>query len=109
MIPEQLITTVTSNVWVRYVLILLLGITIGAIFYPTKTMKETISKQYEQQIQTINQQHEQELKQVSTNYQKTISTLQTQESESTQQIQELTTKVSDLQSHTTGFHRIRCR
>ena len=87
-----------QNQMVRYVLVLLTGITIGALFYPTKSIQEKISKKYEQQIQTLNQVHSQELltaKQET--YKATSDTVKIQE-QSQSQIQQLTTQVRDLQS-----------
>jgi hypothetical protein len=101
MIPGQFMATAMQNVWVRYVVILMTGITIGAVFYPTKTLKETISKQYEQQIQTLNEQHTQTIQSMTNLYQDEQVTTRQEEEQYNAKIDSLTTQVSDLQSHKT--------
>lgn len=95
----DLVKSAMSNPWVRYIVILLVGITIGAVFYPTKSIKETISKQYEQQIKTLNEQHQQETDRTAKTYDQTINDMKTKESQSSEQIQKLSTQVTQLKSH----------
>lgn len=40
---------------VRYVLCLVIGITVGALFYPTKKIEEKVSEKYEKQISELRQ------------------------------------------------------
>lgn len=104
LVPGQIVKDAWANPWVRYVIILLVGITIGAVFYPSKNVKESVSKHYEEQIQTLNEQHKQELQQTSKVYDQTISDMKSKQVESNEAIQKLTTQVTQLQSHTKTTH-----
>ena len=70
-----------KNDYVRGVLILLLGVTIGALFYPTKKVEEKVSQKYEQQISQIK------------------SEFQTYKSVSEEKITSLTSQVTELNTH----------
>ena len=104
---NDVVQTLKSNVYVRYVVILLVGITVGAVFYPSKNIKESISKQYEQQIQTLQQQHSSEIQSLQQTYQTSLSQEQSKTVEAQGKIDSLTTQVTELQSHkTTNYYKI---
>lgn len=46
-----------SKEWFRLVGVLLIGITIGALFYPTKKVEEKITQKYEQEISSLKEEH----------------------------------------------------
>lgn len=73
--------TILNNTWVRYVVILFIGITVGAVFYPTKTIEKKTSQKYEQQISQMKSEYD------------------SYKSSSDQKISTLTSQVSDLSSH----------
>jgi hypothetical protein len=52
---------VLSNQYVRYAIVLFVGITIGVVFYPSKSIQETESKKYEQQIASLTETYKNEL------------------------------------------------
>jgi len=107
MILSEITKTAMSNQWVRYAGVLIVGVTIGVIFYPSKNIKETLTKHYEQQIQTINEQHSQQLTQVIKTYSQTVSDMKTKQSQSDASVKQLTTQVSQLQSHKkTTYYKI---
>lgn len=87
-----------KNQLVRYVIVLLVGITVGAVFYPTKKVTETLTKKYEQQIQTLNEVHSQELQTSKSELDKVTSESKTEQEQSQAKISQLTTQVHDLQS-----------
>jgi len=96
-----------KNEYVRYVLVLLAGITIGALFYPTKRVEERVSQKYEQQIKTLNQVHSQELQTSKSQLDKVTSESRTLQSESQEKISQLTTQVHDLQtSRKTTYYKL---
>lgn len=70
-----------QNIWVRYILILFVGITVGAIFYPTRRVEEKTSAKYEQQISQMKTEFSQ------------------YKSLSEEKITSLTSQVTDLSSH----------
>jgi hypothetical protein len=87
-----------KNQKVQLAIALFVGITIGALFYPTKSIEEKVSKKYEQQISTLNQVHSQELQASKQELDKVTSQSQTLQAQSQEQISQLTTQVHDLQS-----------
>lgn len=95
---SPLISAAMNNVWVRYILILLLGITVGAVFYPTKRIDEKISQKYEQQISTMKEQHNTELKEVQESLIKSEQQTAQVQTDSEQKIFTLTTQISELKS-----------
>lgn len=87
-----------NNQYVRYVLLLLIGITIGALFYPTKKIEEKISQKYEQQISSLKEQHSQELKTAQTNLDKVTSESKQYHEQTDLKISSLTSQVTELRS-----------
>jgi uncharacterized membrane-anchored protein YhcB (DUF1043 family) len=73
--------TILQNIWVRYVLILFIGISVGVLFYPTKSITERVSQKYEQQITQMTTQ------------------FQTYKSTSEEKITSLTSQITDLSTH----------
>jgi uncharacterized membrane-anchored protein YhcB (DUF1043 family) len=59
---------ILNNRIVQLSLTLVLGIAIGAIFYPTKSIREEESAKYQQQIATIQSEHSKEIKEIDTKY-----------------------------------------
>lgn len=53
-----------KNKYVQWVLILAAGIAIGAIFYPSKTIREEERQKYERQLTMVKEQHQTEMKRV---------------------------------------------
>ena len=43
--------------WVRYILVLIAGIAIGAIFYPTKHIEEELFQKFEQEQSSLKEQN----------------------------------------------------
>jgi uncharacterized membrane-anchored protein YhcB (DUF1043 family) len=56
------IKALIQNEWTRGILVLLLGVTIGVLFYPTKRVEEKLTQKYEQQISALKQEHQLETK-----------------------------------------------
>lgn len=93
-----MIQKLLTNIYVRYILILIVGITIGVIFYPTKSVVEKTSKKYEQEIATLNEQHSQELKVVNESLDKSEAENKSLYEETDQKISSLTIQLSELKS-----------
>ena len=83
----------------QFALVFLAGGTVVALFYPTKQIKETLQKTFDQQTLTLKQQHAQELSTVRDTYSKQVTDLQTTNSKLTSKVSELTNQVSSLKSH----------
>lgn len=55
-----MIKDIVEKAWFRHTVVLLIGISVGAIFYPTKRIEERVAEKYEEQIKTLKQKQEQE-------------------------------------------------
>ena len=55
-----MIKDIVEKAWFRHTVVLLIGISVGAIFYPTKRIEERVAEKYEEQIKTLKQRQEQE-------------------------------------------------
>lgn len=87
-----------NNVWLRYVAILLVGITVGAVFYPTKHIEEKISQKYEQEISSLKETHQKEMDTENLRFNAFAGEMHAYHDESEKKISTLTTKVHELQS-----------
>lgn len=97
-------SVVLNNIWVRYILILFIGITVGAVFYPTKTIEEKTSMKYQQEIDTLNQQHSQEVKTLNDQINKQASDSKSYKEQSDKKINSLTTQITNLSSKQKTVH-----
>ena len=92
---EQL-KLLTQNQGVRYVLVLLLGVTVGALFYPTKKIEEKITQKYEQVISKLKEEHSKEIASTKEEYSSQVKTVSTRLEESERKVNTLTVQVRDL-------------
>lgn len=91
----------------RGTLILLVGITIGAIFYPTKRIEEKVSMKYEQEIASMKEQHSKEVHELTDKYDKQVLENKNLHVESEQKISKLTEEVRTLKSRQkTAYYKI---
>jgi hypothetical protein len=91
---------------VRYILTLLAGITVGALFYPTKHIETTVSQKYESEIASLKDVHQKELQEKDVEI-KLISESKQYKEESDLKISKLTTEVKTLQSkQKTQYYKI---
>jgi len=97
---NPLVDLVKSSKTLQLVLVFIAGGIISAVFYPTKQIKETIAKTYQQQISTIQQQNAQTLATQQSSYQKLQDQYSSYKTETDSKISELSTQVSDLKTHT---------
>ena len=87
-----------NNQWARALLILGIGITVGAVFYPSKHVEETVSKKYEQEIATLKQTQSKELQSSQEQLKKEIASNDAYQAQAESKISQLTSQVSSLQS-----------
>lgn len=94
------ISNIIKNRYVQMVLALLLGITIGALFYPTKTIEERVeqetSSQYEKKISELNSNFEKKEQQLLEKVQSEESSRKKLERTTSEKIQKLTTENRQL-------------
>jgi len=67
-----------QNKYIQWILILLIGIGIGAIFYPTKTIREEEQQKYERELQKVTEQHQTEIKQITEKHNTELAVVKTQ-------------------------------
>jgi len=92
---------------VQFGLVLLAGVAIGAIFYPTKHIEERERQKHELETKTLNEQHAKELSQVRDTLDKTTEQFKSQLSESEKKIVKLTTENTTLKStQKTAYYKI---
>jgi hypothetical protein len=89
----------------QFALVFVAGGTVAALFYPTKQIKETLQKTYQQQISTIQQQNAQTIATQQASYQKLSDQYSSYKTQTDAKINDLTTQVSSLKTHhkTTTF------
>lgn len=101
----DIISFVKNSKVLQFALTLLVGVAIGALFYPTKHIEETVSKKYEQQISQLNTQHYAELASMKSSYDKQLSDSKTVIASSQKTITSLRSSVQQLKtaSHYTDY------
>jgi chromosome segregation ATPase len=97
-LPLKIVNAVKNSKVTQFALTLLIGVAIGAVFYPTKTLTETLSKKYEQQISVLNTQHQTELATQKASYESQLAISNQTISTQTSKITSLQSSVSDLKS-----------
>lgn len=84
--------------WFRLLGVLLIGITIGVIFYPTKRIEEKMTLKYEQEIAAIKEQHNKEVSESETKWLSLVNEARTLKIEAEQKVSKLQEEVKTLQS-----------
>lgn len=84
----------------QFVLVFIAGGFIAVVLYPTKQIKDTIAKTYEQKIAVIQQQNSQTVATQQASYQKLQDQYGTYRTQTDSKINQLTTQVSELKTHT---------
>jgi len=96
-----------SKEWVRLVGVLLIGITIGAIFYPTKKIEEKITQKYEQEISSLKEVHSKEIKDTIDKYASVLQENKQLHVQTEQKITSLTSEIKSLQSkQKTSYYKL---
>ena len=89
-----------SKEWVRLVGVLLIGITIGALFYPTKHIEEKLTVKHQEEINNLKEQHSKEMVDVTEKYASSLKENKSLKEESERKISKLTDEVKSLKSKT---------
>ena len=103
----EFVKNLLTKEWFRYVAVLLGGITIGALFYPTKHIEERVSMKYESEIKSLKEVHEKEVQESQDRFLKTAQDFRMYHDESERKISKLTTEVKTLQSkQKTAYYKL---
>ena len=93
--------------WFRNCLVLIVGITIGAVFYPTKHIEEKISQKYESEISVLKEQYSSEIQDISESLKEQISINKRLSKEYESDIKKLRTEIKNLQSkQKTAYYKL---
>lgn len=104
---ETLKNFVTNNKWAQFLLVLVAGIAIGALFYPTKHIEETITQKYESEMKTLKEQHAKEEQQSKEALDKQVQEFKSYKSETEIKISKLVVENKDLKSkQKTAYYKI---
>lgn len=87
-----------SKEWVRLVGVLLIGVTIGAIFYPTRRIEEKLTIKHQEEIALLKEQHLKESTESDEKWVKILEVSITKREESEHKISKLTDEVKTLKS-----------
>lgn len=102
-----MIRQILKNQLVRYLLVLVLGIGFGAIFYPTSNLEEKIKQKHEEEFQTIIELKINESKLLTNELDKKSLEFRSYKEESEKKIQFLTVQVQSLQTkQKTSYYKL---
>ena len=104
---EKIKDTISNSKILQFIIILVAGIAIGALFYPTKHIEETISQKYEKIVQQEKEQHSIENKKIQEDYSKLQLSSLEQKKELEVKVSSLTTQVHELKSkQKTSYYKL---
>lgn len=93
--------------WFRLTGMLLIGITIGAVFYPTKKIEEKLTYKFQQEISSLKEVHAKEVQEVTEKYTSSLRENKELHIESERKISKLTSEVKNLQSkQKTAYYKL---
>lgn len=92
---------------VQLVLVLLLGMAIGALFYPTKHIEETMRQKHEEEMKRVTQEHVQKESKLQEIIDKNTQTFKQEKRELESKVTTLTQSVHDLKSkQKTAYYKV---
>ena len=87
-----------QNQSLKYIVTLIIGISVGVIFYPSKRVEEKVTKKYEQSIANLKSENNKELSKQQDSYNSLLKEYHTYTSNSESKISLLTTQISSLKN-----------
>lgn len=96
----MVLSDLLSKEWVRLVGVLLVGITIGVVFYPSKRIEEKLTQKHQEEIAILKESHSKETKDLTEKYDSVVAESKSIKSESERKISKLTDEVKTLKSKT---------
>jgi len=100
-------TELLSKEWFRLTGMLLIGVTIGAVFYPTKKIEEKLHYQYQQEISSLKEAHSKEVQEVNEKYASSLKENKELHIETERKVSKLTTEIKSLQSkQKTAYYKL---
>ena len=83
--------------WLKYILAYAVGVAMGAFFYPTRQIKETMQQQFQQEMQTTQQESAKELATVNDKYASTLREYASYREDTEKELTKLNVTVMQLQ------------
>src|ERR1019366_2262594 len=97
---QKVVDFIKASKSAQYIVIFLAGAIFSAVFYPTKQIKESLEKTYQQQIATLQQQQSQTLATQQASYQKLSDEYSGYKTQTDAKINDLTSQNTSLKNHT---------
>jgi iron-sulfur cluster repair protein YtfE (RIC family) len=97
---NPIVELVKGSRTIQFVLVFIAGGFIATVLYPTKQIKDTVARTYQQQIQDIKQQASNMASSQQSKYEELQNQYSSYKTQTDSKINELTTQVSDLKTHT---------
>lgn len=94
MFPQDLL----QKEWFRLLGVLLIGITIGVVFYPTKRIEEKMTQKHQEEISILKEAHSKEVKEINDKYVAVVQENKELHVEAERKITKLQEEVKTLQS-----------
>lgn len=96
-----------SKEWIRLIGVLILGITVGVIFYPTRQIEDRLNQQHQVEISQLKKVHAKELEYLDNRYTASVEDLKKKLIESDKKVSKLTNEVKTLQSkQKTSYYKV---
>jgi hypothetical protein len=104
---QQVKDFVVGSKPVQIALVFVGGMAVGALFYPTKHIEETLTTKHEEEVKIIKEQHSKELSSKQEELNKVIAESRTYQRDTEKKITSLTTEVHNLKSNKkTAYYKI---
>lgn len=84
--------------WVKYVGVLLIGVTIGVVFYPTKTIEEKLTQKHQEEISSLKESRSKETKDLTEKLDIAVAESKSLKQETSRTIAKLTNEVRTLKT-----------
>lgn len=98
---------VKNNLWAQYVLVLVAGIAIGAVFYPTKHIEETERRKHEEESKVLKEERRKEVGQLRESLDKVVKESSEYRKETERKLVKLTTENTTLKSNQkTAYYKV---
>lgn len=103
----MMLNDLLQNQVIRYIMALIVGVTVGVVFYPSKKIEEKVSLKYEDEISSLKETHQKEISKQQEEYTKLSTEYNSYHKESESKISSLITQVSNLKnSKKTTYYKI---
>lgn len=98
---------IANHQWAQFVLVFVVGVGVGALFYPTKHIEERVKQKYEEQSAKVAEEHKKEIASIQESFDKQIQSYKSVVAEKESKLNQLTVQISNLKkSQKTTYYKI---